>query len=231
MNNNNLQTTQRTKRLAAINALEKIKHLSQQHITKDKTNLNSDASDSDASDSDYFYSDSDASDSDESDSDNVKLKTKTKHIKQQHTVTTSASIINIDDINDINNIEDPNLFCPFCSTNYNKSVYKQLVCNACDYHACIKCIQDQWLPNNPKIDPCCPNCKTIWSRDYLIMNLNKSFIKKQLTKIFTKKYCDIDRAKLPETLENNISISKLKYLKLNLKTILLMRKLNKKHKN
>lgn len=106
MNNNNLQTTQRTqrtKRLAAINALEKIKHLSQQHITKDKTNL-----DSDASDSDDFYSDSD-----ESDSDNVKLKTKTKtkHIKQQHTVTTSASIINI--IN-INNIEDPNLFCPFC---------------------------------------------------------------------------------------------------------------------
>ena len=166
----------------------------------------SDESNSDESDSDYFYSNSDESDSDESDSDNVKLKTKTKtkNIKQQHTVTTSASIININDI------EDPNLFCPFCSTNYNKSVYKQLVCNACDYHACIKCIQDQWLPNNPKIDPCCPNCKTIWSRDYLIMNLNKSFIKKQLTKIFTKKYCDIDRAKLPETLENNIYDIKIK---------------------
>lgn len=207
--NNNLQTTQRTKRSAAIHALEKIKQLSHQLITKDDTNIDPDyefiyESESESnSDSDDFDSDS------ESDGDNIKTKTKhknkqikqTKQIKQQSTVTTSASIINI---NDIDNNDDPNSFCPFCSTNYNKGVYKQLVCNACDYHACVKCIQDQWLPNNPKIDPCCPNCKTIWSRDYLIMNLSNTFIKTKLAKMFTKKYCDIDRAKLPETLENNI---------------------------
>ena len=66
--------------------------------------------------------------------------------------------------------------CNICCENYNKSNHTKIICNYndCNFECCKTCIRTYIL--NTTNEPHCMNCKNIYNQEFLIKNLNKSFI-------------------------------------------------------
>ena len=88
--------------------------------------------------------------------------------------------------------------CALCCDEFNKSTKKEINCNNCDHSICKTCAR-QWLTST-KSDPKCPNCNIGWNRNYLIMNLNRSYVNKEYRGHRTGILLDIEMGKLPETM-------------------------------
>jgi len=88
--------------------------------------------------------------------------------------------------------------CALCCDEFNKSTKKEINCNNCDHSICKTCAR-HWLTST-KSDPKCPNCNVGWNRNYLIMNLNRSYVNKEYREHRTGILLDIEMGKLPETM-------------------------------
>ncbi len=66
--------------------------------------------------------------------------------------------------------------CNICCENFNKSNHSKIICpyNDCNFESCKKCIRTYIL--NTTNEPHCMNCKNAYDQEFLIKNLNKSFI-------------------------------------------------------
>lgn len=72
--------------------------------------------------------------------------------------------------------------CNICCENYNKSLNTKVTCEigTCGFEACKKCVRTYLL--NTTNDPHCMNCKNPWSNNFLVNNLNKSYMENDYKK-------------------------------------------------
>lgn len=66
--------------------------------------------------------------------------------------------------------------CNICCEKFNKSNHNKIICpfNDCNFESCKKCIRTYIL--NTTNEAHCMNCKNVYEQEFLIKNLNKSFI-------------------------------------------------------
>ena len=67
--------------------------------------------------------------------------------------------------------------CPICCENYNKSTHQEIKCefSDCDFSCCKTCLRQFII--STRNEPNCMTCKKIFSEEFLVNNLNKSWIK------------------------------------------------------
>ena len=90
--------------------------------------------------------------------------------------------------------------CAVCCEDFNKSTRKELTCKGCDYSICKSCART-WLTSNSS-DPKCMNCNMAWDRNYIVMNLNRSYVDKEYKEHRLKILTDMEMAKMPETIQH-----------------------------
>ena len=88
--------------------------------------------------------------------------------------------------------------CTICCEKYNKSTNAKIVCNItnCNFEACKTCIRTYLL--NTTNDPHCMNCKNPWTTEFLIENLNKSYMENDYKKHRKQLLLDKAISKTPE---------------------------------
>lgn len=84
--------------------------------------------------------------------------------------------------------------CFVCCEKYNKSINSKIKCNLCDYETCKKCTRYYIL--NSSNQPHCMNCKVMWNKKFLIDNLNRSFVDKELKEYRSKILLEETKTKL-----------------------------------
>jgi hypothetical protein len=62
--------------------------------------------------------------------------------------------------------------CGICIENYNGSVRKEVCCEKCEYKACKTCVRQYVLQEEGK----CMNCREKWSKEFMILNLGKTWM-------------------------------------------------------
>ena len=68
--------------------------------------------------------------------------------------------------------------CNVCIEKYTSSIRKKKVqCNYCDYHSCIGCAQKYLL--SQAVDAHCMSCRTGWNREFIDLNMSKTFRTKE----------------------------------------------------
>ena len=72
--------------------------------------------------------------------------------------------------------------CNICCENYNKSLNSKVTCEigSCGFEACKTCVRTYLL--NTTNDPHCMNCKNPWTNNFLVNNLNKSYMENDFKK-------------------------------------------------
>jgi hypothetical protein len=90
--------------------------------------------------------------------------------------------------------------CEVCCENFNNTTKKEITCKGCNYSICKTCART-WLTSTSS-DPKCMNCNVAWDRNYLVHNLNKSYVNTEYRKHRTKILTDIELAKMPETVQH-----------------------------
>ena len=72
--------------------------------------------------------------------------------------------------------------CNICCENYNKSLNSKVACEigSCGFEACKTCVRTYLL--NITNDPHCMNCKNPWTNNFLVNNLNKSYMENDFKK-------------------------------------------------
>ena len=72
--------------------------------------------------------------------------------------------------------------CNICCENYNKSLNCKVTCEigSCGFEACKTCVRTYLL--NTTNDPHCMNCKNPWTNNFLVNNLNKSYMENDFKK-------------------------------------------------
>ena len=96
-------------------------------------------------------------------------------------------------------MEGPN-DCPICCETYNKSQHAKVTCEFgdCQFEACKCCIRRYLL--NTTLDPHCMNCKKMWSADYLVNNLNATWMRKEYSEHRNNLLLDKELSKIPDTI-------------------------------
>ena len=91
--------------------------------------------------------------------------------------------------------------CPICCEYYNKSVHTSVTCEYgdCKFTACKKCVRHYLLETTT--DPSCMNCKKAWSQNFMVLNLNRSFVTTEYKKHRSSRLLEVEISKLPEAME------------------------------
>ena len=64
--------------------------------------------------------------------------------------------------------------CKVCIDKYTNAVNKKKVqCNYCDYNSCVGCAQKYLL--SQVVDAHCMSCRTGWNREFIDLNMTKTF--------------------------------------------------------
>ena len=63
--------------------------------------------------------------------------------------------------------------CNVCIEKYSDNLRKKVSCNYCNYMACVRCTQKYLLSSI--VDAHCMSCRTGWNREFLDINMTKSF--------------------------------------------------------
>lgn len=88
--------------------------------------------------------------------------------------------------------------CSICCDSFTINNHKITCPNiACNFISCKSCTRKYFLTSNK--DPSCMNCNIIWNQEFIIKNLNKTFINNEYKKHRTKYLTDIEISKIPET--------------------------------
>lgn len=90
--------------------------------------------------------------------------------------------------------------CFTCTEPYNKVSHRKITCCYCSFSSCHKCVQRYIIFQIQ--DPHCMNCKKIWTREFIDLQLSRQFITTELkahreTILFEK-----EKNLLPETQHN-----------------------------
>jgi len=88
--------------------------------------------------------------------------------------------------------------CEVCCEKYNKSINYKVVCESsgCGYEACKVCVRTYLLGTTN--DPHCMNCKNQWSSQFLVKNLNKSYMDSDYKKHRKKLLAEREISRTPE---------------------------------
>ena len=98
--------------------------------------------------------------------------------------------------------------CNICCEKYNKTLNSKVICeiSSCGFEACKTCVRTYLL--NTTNDPHCMNCKNPWSNNFLVNNLNKSYIENEFKKRRKQLLVDKEISRTPE-LMNLVERTKL----------------------
>jgi len=90
--------------------------------------------------------------------------------------------------------------CAICAEKYNNSTHKSIVCEYgdCNFSACKACIRTYLL--NTTTDPNCMNCKKVWTENFIVLHLNRSFITNDYKLHRRQLLLDREISKMPETM-------------------------------
>lgn len=90
--------------------------------------------------------------------------------------------------------------CPICAEKYNNSTLKQIPCEYgdCNFSACKACIRTYLLSTTT--DPHCMECKKIWTEQFIVTHLNRSFIITDYKTHRRTLLLDREISKMPETM-------------------------------
>ena len=91
--------------------------------------------------------------------------------------------------------------CEVCCEKYNKSTHNKVTCESsgCGYEACKVCIRTYLLGTTS--DPHCMNCKNLWTSQFLVSNLNKSYMDSDYKKHRKKLLAEREISRTPELME------------------------------
>ena len=91
--------------------------------------------------------------------------------------------------------------CPICCNTYNNSFRKKIKCpiGQCKHHSCKQCIRT-YLTSSTQ-DPHCMECKGAWDQQFIVLNLNRSFISKEYAAHRRQLLFEREISKLPATME------------------------------
>lgn len=89
--------------------------------------------------------------------------------------------------------------CSICCENFNASSRQMVECMGCDISgaACRTCCKTYIL--NSQNDPACMFCKTPWEREFMIKNLTKTFVDKDLKRHNEDLFVERQISLLPDT--------------------------------
>lgn len=96
-----------------------------------------------------------------------------------------------------NSIMDRELECPICAEAFNKSNFKSVSCNYCEFQACKSCCI-RFIEGLIE-DPSCMNCKKTWSMDFLIDRLGKTYINTKYKTHRENLLCEREKGLMPTT--------------------------------
>ena len=116
--------------------------------------------------------------------------------------------------------------CNICCEKYNKSLNYKVTCEIanCGFEACKTCLRTYLL--NTTNDPHCMKCKNTWSNNFLVNNLNKSYIENDFKKHRKQLLVDkeisrtpelmnlVERTKLLEEHQKELKLKEEEYLKI-----------------
>jgi hypothetical protein len=90
--------------------------------------------------------------------------------------------------------------CPICCEYYNKTTHSSVSCEYgdCKFTACKKCVRHYLLGTTS--DPACMKCKKTWSQNFMVINLNRSFVLNEYKKHRSSMLIDVEISKLPESM-------------------------------
>ena len=90
--------------------------------------------------------------------------------------------------------------CMVCAEKYNNSTHKEVLCEFgdCNFSACKACVRTYLL--NTTTDPHCMQCKKIWTEQFIVAQLNRSFIIADYKTHRRTLLLDREISKLPETM-------------------------------
>lgn len=91
--------------------------------------------------------------------------------------------------------------CDICCEPFNKTTHECVSCmyTECDFRACKSCMRQYIL--NSTGDASCMSCKKTWPTNFLVMNLNRSFVEKEYAEHKKKRLLEREVSKLPDTME------------------------------
>lgn len=92
-------------------------------------------------------------------------------------------------------------YCGVCCEEFNSSKRAQITCNFsnCNFNACKSCVRRYLLETS--LDPHCMSCKNMWSQDFIVMNLNRSFILSDYKNHRSGLLLEQEMSKMPGTME------------------------------
>ena len=88
--------------------------------------------------------------------------------------------------------------CSVCCEVYNRTTRKQITCG-CGFSACKSCVRTYLL--NTELDPHCMSCRKGWNQQFIVEQLNRSFITNDYKNHRQKLLCDQEISKIPDTME------------------------------
>ena len=90
--------------------------------------------------------------------------------------------------------------CAVCAEKYNNSNHKLIACEYgdCNFNACKTCIRAYLL--NTTTDPNCMQCKKVWTENFIVLHLNRSFITTDYKLHRRTLLLDREISKMPETM-------------------------------
>lgn len=90
--------------------------------------------------------------------------------------------------------------CPICCESYDKSTRTIVKCelSECQFEACKTCVR-KYMLNSP-LEQNCMKCFKPWSEGFIIRNLNRSFVDKNLTPHRRQVLLEKELARIPETI-------------------------------
>jgi hypothetical protein len=98
--------------------------------------------------------------------------------------------------------------CEICIEPFTKSIRARIECPKCNYTACKQCVKT--YISSQSSEPHCMKCKHPYERSYLIQQLGKSFVCTDIRKIRSQILYDIEKSKLPESMNSVASFKKVK---------------------
>lgn len=91
-----------------------------------------------------------------------------------------------------------NNICPICINNYTNHKYKKIICYLCNYECCCECIKNYIIHSTS--DPTCMNCHELFTIQFLLVNLPRTFIMNEYKLLKTNILFKFELSLLPETI-------------------------------
>jgi hypothetical protein len=115
------------------------------------------------------------------------------------TLTTNESL-HQKESSQADNVDEIDIECIICTNKYNNSTHKRIVCEYgdCNFSACKACIRTYLL--NTTTDPHCMECKKVWTENFIVLHLNRSFIINDYKLHRRQLLLDREISKMPDTM-------------------------------